>query len=58
MTEEEKDNVKDYAENEGFDYAFRFGSEFEDIKDEEFHKLRKTYIESAKALEKYIDLEY
>lgn len=55
MTKEEKTDVKCSIDNEGFDYAFRSYSNFEEVKDEEFHKLRKVYIEAADALEKYIN---
>jgi DNA polymerase/3'-5' exonuclease PolX len=41
--------------NEGFDYCWRHYSNFEEIKDEKFHKLRKAYISAAQKLEKYVD---
>jgi hypothetical protein len=49
--------VKSVVENEGFDYAMRDYSEFEEVDDEEFHRLRMQYIEAAKELENYIDPE-
>ena len=39
---------------EGFDYAFRDYSSFEEVKDAEFHKLREAYISAADALEAYL----
>jgi hypothetical protein len=48
------ENVKYRMREEGFDYCFRSYSWFEEIEDEEFHKLRLKYIKSAKKLEKYI----
>lgn len=42
------------AEEEGFDYCFRDYSSFSDVNDEEFHRLRRAYIDAAKELEKYI----
>ena len=33
---------------EGFDYCFKHYSSFEDVKDENFHKLRKKYIKVYK----------
>ncbi len=48
-------SVKQRVNNEGFDYCFRHYSNFKEIQDDEFHKLRKAYIEAANALEKYID---
>lgn len=46
--------VRDKIETEGFDYAFRMYSEFESVKDEEFHRLRKAYVEAAEALDAYL----
>jgi hypothetical protein len=45
------------VDNEGFDYAFRHYSDFKEVKDEEFHKLRKAYVEAAEALSEYIGNE-
>ena len=45
------------VENEGFDYAFRNYSDFKDVKDEEFHRLRKAYVDAAEALSEYIGFE-
>ncbi len=39
---------------EGFDYCFRSYSNFDEIQDEKFHKLRLAYIESANSLERYV----
>ena len=43
------------VENEGFDYAIRFYSSFDGIKDPEFRRLRDQYINSAEALENWIE---
>jgi len=40
---------------EGFDYCFMNYSNFEEIKDKKFHKLRKKYIKAHKKLEEYIE---
>ena len=40
---------------EGFHYCFASYSSFDDIKDENFHKLRLTYLEAAKKLEYYVN---
>jgi len=45
-------------ENEGFHYCFKHYSSFEEIEDEEFHKLRKQYLETAELLEKYVKYKY
>lgn len=57
MTEEEKDNFKccEYRmKEEGFHYCFEGYSDFKEIEDEEFHKLRLEYLSSAKSLENYV----
>jgi hypothetical protein len=40
--------------HEGFYYCFKHYSRFEEIKDEEFHRLRMNYLQSANELEEYI----
>jgi len=40
---------------EGMDYCFEHYSSWEEIKDEKFHQLKETYLESVKNLNKYID---
>ena len=39
---------------EGFDYCFRNYSDWEEIKDDEFQKLRQAYVDAANELEWYI----
>ena len=41
--------------DEGLHNCFASYSDWEDIKDEEFHRLRLNYLQSAKQLEDYID---
>ena len=56
-TEEEKEDwamVSYRMRNEGFDYCWRHYSNFEEIKDEKFHELRKAYIATANELQKYV----
>lgn len=50
MTPEQKEIVMGIVDNEGFDYAFCDYSNFEEIKDEEFHKLRVAYKAATKRL--------
>ena len=53
MTEEELENweaVRYRMDNEGIDYCFESYSRFEEIKDEEFHKLRLEFLESMKKI--------
>ena len=57
MTEEEFENWQsvDYRiRNEGIDYCFEHYSRFEEIKDEEFHKLRLEFLESMKKIREYV----
>jgi hypothetical protein len=57
MTGKEIDYVRERVENEGFDYCFRHYSTFDDVKDEEFHKLRVAYVETANKLAEYLNLD-
>lgn len=47
-------DVRAAIENEGFDYAFRDYSDFAKVKDAEFHRLRKAYVDAANALDNYL----
>ena len=61
MTSEEKEEweyVYYKMIDEGFHYCFKHYSSFEDIKDEEFHRLRINYLQSANDLEEYIKNKY
>lgn len=61
MTPEEKEEmgyVYRKMLNEGFHYCFKHYSSFKDIKDEEFHRLRTNYLQSANDLEEYIKNKY
>ncbi len=49
------ENVQYRMEEEGFDYCFDGYSNWNEIKDEEFHKLRKQYLESKKQLREYVE---
>jgi len=58
MTEEEFENwqmVQYRMDNEGIDYCFEHYSSFEEIKDEEFHKLRLDFLENMKKIRKYVE---
>lgn len=51
-------DIRGKVESEGsMDYTFRFYSEFADVKDKKFHKLRKAYVEAAQALADYCRLD-
>jgi hypothetical protein len=56
--EEDLDNfkaVKYRMNNEGIDYCFEHYSSFEEIEDEEFHKLRQEFLESMKKIREYVN---
>lgn len=57
MTGKDKQYVLNIIDNEGFDYAFTGYSDFKEVKDPEFHRLRKAYLKAAKELEKYLEKE-
>jgi hypothetical protein len=57
LTTEQKAIVSDTVDSEGFDYAFRHYSDFAEIDDPEFHRLRTAYCDAAKALAAYIGEE-
>lgn len=42
-------------ENEGFNYCFVHYSNFEDIKDEEFHVLRRNYLKAIDDMNDYLN---
>jgi hypothetical protein len=56
--EDDLDNFRSVQyrmDNEGIDYCFENYSSFEDIEDEEFHKLRKEFLESMKNIRSYVE---
>lgn len=57
MNQEQKDYLQNTIDNEGFDYAFRHYSDFEEIDDPTFHELRKAYLKAQAALAEYIGIE-
>lgn len=57
MTPEQKDIVMGVVDNEGFDYAFCDYSNFNEIKDVDFHLAREAYVEAAKKLRAIIGFD-
>lgn len=57
MTSKQLDYVRATIDNEGFHYAFVNYSDFPEITDSEFHALRQAYVNAAKALSDYLNLE-
>lgn len=50
-----QEKVKDDINNEGFDYSFREYSSYDELDSKRFHTLRKKYVATANAIEKYVD---
>jgi len=57
MNKKDKRKVCETVVMEGFHYAFRHYSNFEEIKSKKFHQLREVYVKAAKELEEFIGLE-
>ena len=58
MTNDELENwqsVQYRIDDEGFDYCFESYSSWDEIKDEEFHRLRLGFLQHMKELREYID---
>jgi hypothetical protein len=55
MTRDDAIYISGIIKEEGFDYCFESYSDFKDIDDEEFHKLRNDYLTAMKKLFNYID---
>jgi hypothetical protein len=58
MTEDELEywqSVQYRMENEGIDYCFEHYSRWDEIKDEEFHRLRLGFLQYMKEIREYID---
>ena len=58
MTHDELENwerVQYRMYEEGFDYCFESYSRWDEIKDEEFHRLRLVFLQSMEDLRNYID---
>jgi len=57
MTEEEYENwemVRYRMDNEGMEYCFEHYSSFEEIEDEEFHKLRLELLEKMREMRNFV----
>jgi hypothetical protein len=58
MTEEELENwesVKYRMKQEGIEYCFKHYSTFEEIEDEEFHKLRLELLNTMEKIHDYVN---
>lgn len=57
MNADELEYIQSTVDNEGFDYAFRHYSSFENVKDEDFHRLRSAYVAAAEDLAAYCGVD-
>lgn len=57
MKKIDREMVISRINNEGFHYCFLCYSDFEEIKDEKFHLLRREYIKAAENLKKHLKYE-
>jgi hypothetical protein len=58
MTEDELENwqrVQYRMDDEGIDYCFESYSSWDEIKDEEFHRLRLGFLQYMKEIREYVD---
>ena len=51
------ESVQYRMDEEGFDYCFENYSHWDEIKDEEFHRLRLEFLKSMKELREYINIK-
>ena len=52
---EDWESVKYRMRNEGIDYCFESYSNWDEIKDEEFHRLRLGFLQYMKEIREYVD---
>lgn len=52
---EDYEMVRYRMDDEGMEYCFKYYSTFEEIEDEEFHKLREEFLESSAKLREYVE---
>lgn len=57
MKAKDLDYVRETIENESFDYAFEGYSEFKEVEDEQFHKLRRAFLLARKELAEYLNVD-
>ena len=55
MTQEDYEMLSCKMDSEGFDYCFTNYSDWKEIKDKKFHKLREAYLDAGSKLRKYIE---
>jgi len=56
MKELDREKVIFTIDQEGFDYAFYDYSDFSEIEDPIFHRIKKIYISASKRLKEYLGI--
>ena len=54
MLKEDAEDLAYRIDAEGFDYTFDGYSDWDEIQDDEFHRLREAYVDAKNELENYI----
>lgn len=57
MKAKDKKTICQAINNEGFDYALRHYSNWDEIKDDEFQQMLLEYLQLVERIEDYIDLK-
>lgn len=57
MKERTLSDIREDCEQEGFHYCFTGLSEYKEVKDAEFHRLRQNYLKATKELGEYLRLD-
>jgi hypothetical protein len=57
MEAKDLDYIRETVDCEGFDYAFVHYSDFKEIEDETFHRLRRVFLKARKRLCEHLNLE-
>lgn len=57
MTEYELEELTNKIDMEGFEYTLLDYSDWKEIKDKEFHRLRRAFVDARDNLQEYIDGE-
>ena len=57
MKAKDLDRIREKVEEEGLYYTFVHYSDFEDVQDDIFHKLRKRFENAARELSEYLNVD-
>ena len=57
MNIEDKEYIVSIINDEGLEYTFESYSDFVEIQDRQFHKLRKEYLDVVRKIKEYLEYE-